>query len=380
MAERPRRATGRPNPKLSDFIAALVQDPKNPPQVTEVVGYLGAAAESGRARIYLDTSLQNFVEVDEGKILHVAEIEGDKLGLSQIFIAADAQVYPPDQPPKLDARTVFGGGVYQDYLTAAGGGGAAFGGGTGFGPHPTHPILCHTYLPHCRTLSPALCHTISPAYCPTILALHCRPLTRQFGCTLGLGCATRNPVQCTIHPLICVGVQIPDITDIPRPYAEVAGMAAMAAPEMAQGFAAQLPQTISCPSVVIQCPSIVPRFCPPRTLFGPWCPPRTLYGPWCPPRTLYGPWCPPRTIVGPWCPPPTLPPRCPPPTWPAACGDPFPSRVACSIVCGGGVFDPGNDPVGPDWVGAGLGAGMGGFAGMGGAYGGNDPYAAYTVG
>jgi hypothetical protein len=375
MAERERGggAAGRPGP--SNFIAALVKDPKNPPHVTEVVGYIGAAAEANRTRIYLDTSLQNYVEVEQDKILHVAEIEGEKLGLSQIFVAADAQVYPPDQPPKLDARTVFGGGVYQDYLSAAGGGGAAFGGGAVFGGppiYPTHPALCFTVAAHCRTLSPAICHTVSPAYCHTILPLHCRTL--QIVCTLR--CPTRNLVQCTIHPLICVGLQVPDLTDIPRPYAEVAGMAAMApmagmaAPEMAQAFGAQaIPQTIRCPSVLVQCPSVFPRYCPPRTLFGPWCPPRTLYGPWCPPRT----------IVGPWCPPPTLPPRCPQPTWPGQCGDPFPSRIACSIVCGGGVFDPG-DPIGPDWGGMGQGAGMGFGAGMAGAYGGYDPYAAYTVG
>jgi hypothetical protein len=106
----------RPGRRLSEFIANLVKDPKNPPEVVEITGFLGGAAESGRTRIYLDTTLQNYVEVMEDKILHVEPVERGQLGLSLIFVSADAQVFPREQPPRLDARTVFGGAVYQDYL------------------------------------------------------------------------------------------------------------------------------------------------------------------------------------------------------------------------------------------------------------------------
>ena len=82
--------------KPSDFIAALVKDPKNPPEIVEVTGFIGAAVEQGRTRIYLDTTLQNYVEVMEDKILHVEPVAEGQLGLSHIFIAADAQIFMPE--------------------------------------------------------------------------------------------------------------------------------------------------------------------------------------------------------------------------------------------------------------------------------------------
>ena len=103
----------------SEFIARLVRDPRNPPEVVEIVGYVGAAAEAGRTRVYLDTTLQNYVEIEEGKILHVEPVAEAQLGLSHVFVAADAQIFPPpERPPRLDARSVFGGAVYQDYRSA----------------------------------------------------------------------------------------------------------------------------------------------------------------------------------------------------------------------------------------------------------------------
>jgi hypothetical protein len=136
-----------PGRRMSEFIAALVKDPKNPPEVVDVTGFLGAAAESGRTRIYLDTTLQNYVEVMEDKILHVEPVEGGQLGLSHIFIAADAQVFPPEQPPRLDARTVFGGAVYQDYLNVSPGSRADIGVVPYGYPYTVQgPHCCPTYI------------------------------------------------------------------------------------------------------------------------------------------------------------------------------------------------------------------------------------------
>jgi hypothetical protein len=70
----------RPGLRMSEFIASLVKDPKNPPEVVEITGFLGAAVEPGRTRIYLDTTLQNYVEVMEDKILHVEPVEGVSSG------------------------------------------------------------------------------------------------------------------------------------------------------------------------------------------------------------------------------------------------------------------------------------------------------------
>jgi hypothetical protein len=195
---------------MSEFIAALVKDPKNPPEVVEITGFLGAAGEPGRTRIYLDTTLQNYVEVMEDKILHVEPVEGGQLGLSLIFIAADAQVFPPEQAPRLDARTVFGGAVYQDYLNvppgaAIGPTGADVGVGTNIR----------------ITILQLYCPTQYYFNCPTRYILHCP--TRYIRCTLPPYCLqpeTTTPAcywrqtrdlspACSIHPLICVGGQLP---------------------------------------------------------------------------------------------------------------------------------------------------------------------------
>src|SRR5215216_6418307 len=105
MAEPEGRGERRGERRPSEFIARLVTDPSNPPEVVEIIGYVGAAAEAGRTRIYLDTTLQNYVEVEEGNILHVEPVAEAQLGLSHVFVAADAQIFPPpERPPRLDAR------------------------------------------------------------------------------------------------------------------------------------------------------------------------------------------------------------------------------------------------------------------------------------
>jgi hypothetical protein len=86
---------------------------------------LAASMEYIRSRHYPDASV---IEIEEGKILHVEPVAEARLGLSHVFVAADAQIFPPpERPPRLDARSVFGGAVYQDYLSAAGAGAAGLG-------------------------------------------------------------------------------------------------------------------------------------------------------------------------------------------------------------------------------------------------------------
>ena len=339
--ERERPAGG---PKPSDWIAALVKDPRNPPEIVELCGYLGASSEDGRMRIYLDSTLQNYVEVLREKILHVEPIPDDKLGLSRIFLAADAQVFLPEQPPKLEARAIFGGGVYQDYLNVAPPGAAV-------GPVE------------------AICYPLTRLPPFTIYVFHCP--TRQFPCTYRPPCPTRwftcRPAQCSLYLRICGwpprtrfpdpqctwNVQIcyghipPDLGNIPEPYAA----AQMAQPQMAQPMGgaamaagvqqAALPPTIPVwrchfPSYyLVRCTWHISPFCTRYPIWGCFPPP--------PPITRYGPLCP---------------------------GGGGPITHACTYVCDpGGGFDP------PDW-----GMGMAGFdqgAAFGGGY---DPYAGYQAG
>ncbi len=360
--------------KPSDFIAALVKDPKNPPEVVEVTGFIGAAVEQGRTRIYLDTTLQNHVEVMEDKILHVEPVAEGQLGLSHIFIAADAQIFMPEVEPKLDARSMFGGAVYQDYLTAAGGGvpGISAAGqvsGAAITHYPSLIVICQSITPNCQSLS-AICHSIPYYRCHTLSnGIFCHSL--QLSCTyIAIRCPTRHPVQCTYHPLICVGLQTPELTDIPQPYAGMAAMGRQAAinPQAAQyAQAAMGPQVgpapwasvaVICPSLQITCPTRLVVNCP-NTLYPPRCPPRTFSAPWCPP-SLVQPWCVSLQI---WQCPTRDPINCPRRTWPPIC--------AAGTLPGqcdfggweGGVVDPG-PLVNP-------GAGMGGYY---------DPYAPYQTG
>jgi hypothetical protein len=310
--------------QFSEFIAALVKDPRNPPEVVEITGYLGASAEAGRTRIYLDTSLQNYVEVMEDKILHVEPVAEGQLGLSHIFIAADAQVFPPEVKPRLDARSVFGGAVYQDYLTAAAGGAPGIsppGGGIGAGPFgPVPPPIAYT------TWTGIVCHS---------LKLSCYRTFRWL-CT----------IPCTYH-WICEGPPREEFPVPPRPYA---GMAAMGAETGLYQQAAMTPQA-----------AIAQPQWPPRT-FPPYCPPRT-FPPYCPPHT-YQFWCRPSVPV--WrCPPPTFPPQCPPRTFP-----PIRCPWTLPIQCGGlGGVEFGGDPMAA--VDPGLGTAGGGYY---------DPYSAYQTG
>ena len=225
MAARGPGGEGREARGPSDFIRALVKDPSNPPEVTGITGYIGAASQAGRTRIYLDTTLQNYVEVEEGMVLHVEPVAEGQLGLSQIFVAADAQIFPAEQAPKLDARTAFGGAVYQDYLSASGG--AGLGGETPTRPItigvvcpgtlnyncPTHPAWCP---PH--TL-PQICHHVTyQLYCPTrqVYCQHtlpqvCHHVTHQLYCpTRQVYCQHTLPQVChhVTHQLYCPTRQV----------------------------------------------------------------------------------------------------------------------------------------------------------------------------
>jgi len=193
---------------MSEFIANLVKDPKNPPEVVEITGFLGAAAEPGRTRIYLDTTLQNYVEVMEDKILHVEPVEGGQLGLSHIFIAADAQVFPREQPPRLDARTVFGGAVYQDYLNVSPSSSADIG------------VVPFRYLT-IDTCRPGCVETVDWCPPPSVWPNIC--LTRQPRCYRTYHCPPSGTPFCPIRTgYACFYAQQVGVYDVPRPYAAMA--------------------------------------------------------------------------------------------------------------------------------------------------------------
>src|SRR5215510_3751435 len=118
----------------------LAPDPKNPPDLTLLQGWLGASSEDKHRRLYLDPELSNSVEIPEDAIVHTQDIPADSspLGGQWVWIKAEAAV---KQGPGLERQYArfLRGQIQQDYF--AGGGGAGV--GTVGAPPPTSPIVCH---------------------------------------------------------------------------------------------------------------------------------------------------------------------------------------------------------------------------------------------
>ena len=81
-------------PRMDDFVAKIVTDPRNPPNTLLLKGYIGASSEEGHVRLYLDSELSDYVEVPEAAILHSQDIPKDKspIGGSYVWIQRDATV------------------------------------------------------------------------------------------------------------------------------------------------------------------------------------------------------------------------------------------------------------------------------------------------
>ena len=76
------------SPRMDDFVAKIVSDPKNPPNIMMLSGYVGASSEEGHTRLYSDKELSSYVDVPNDAILHSEPLE---VG-STIWIKRDAQI------------------------------------------------------------------------------------------------------------------------------------------------------------------------------------------------------------------------------------------------------------------------------------------------
>ncbi|HYE14606.1 MAG TPA: hypothetical protein VD968_09220, partial [Pyrinomonadaceae bacterium] len=59
---------------FDDFVARIVRDPNDPPDLLLLSGYLGSSSEEGHVRLYLNEELSRYVEIPEGAIRHTQEI------------------------------------------------------------------------------------------------------------------------------------------------------------------------------------------------------------------------------------------------------------------------------------------------------------------
>ena len=371
MPETPKKDDAKP---LAD---RLVPDPKNPPDLSMLQGWLGASAEDKHRRLYLDPELSQSLEIPEDAIVHTQDIpvEVNPLGGSWVWVKADAAIKQGPGLERLYARFLRGQ-IQQDFFAT---GGAGAGGGT-VGAPPTNPPYCATpTIFNCPTRL-AWCRPSVFTICPSQLTL-CQ--TRQLICqvtappfqSVAAPCITRvcpSAVDaCPSAPGGCFELTtIIQTTTVVQPglgqfgfeqglgFDPGAGAGGfVGGPAWAGGqlTPAAATQIVLCqPTLIPQtCRSRLPQICITRPLP---CGGMTL--PWCPPQTFPPIVCPPRTLWGPGCPV-SLPPGCP---TGFVCFDPGGGTIvinpALQAAAGGGLgFDPNAamDPTG--------GAAAGGFVG-----------------
>src|SRR5690349_14390107 len=77
-----------------DFVARLVPDPKDPPDLMLMSGYVGASSEEGHVRLYLDEELSRYAEIPLESIRHARELSPAEspLGGSLLWIDRDAEL------------------------------------------------------------------------------------------------------------------------------------------------------------------------------------------------------------------------------------------------------------------------------------------------
>src|SRR5262245_1723917 len=76
------------------FVAKVVTDPANPPDLARLHGYRGASSEAGHTRLYADADLSAWTDIPEGDVVYEAPVpaEVDPLGAVIVWIKRDAKI------------------------------------------------------------------------------------------------------------------------------------------------------------------------------------------------------------------------------------------------------------------------------------------------
>lgn len=83
----------------TSLTSALVPDPTSPPRTQLVMGYLGASAFDGHERLYLEPTLNSYVDIPKGDLLHQVPVPTEHLGAVYIWIRTGADLIYPGQEP-----------------------------------------------------------------------------------------------------------------------------------------------------------------------------------------------------------------------------------------------------------------------------------------
>jgi hypothetical protein len=139
--------------EFDDFVARLVPDPKDSPDLLLLSGYLGASSEEGHVRLYQDEELSRYIEIPLEAVRHAQALtpEQSSLGGSLVWIERKAEVMHGKAGAEPGAASFLEGWIKDEYaeVTAAFGGGAgqqgaqraARGGGPQGGIYPSVPCI-----------------------------------------------------------------------------------------------------------------------------------------------------------------------------------------------------------------------------------------------
>ena len=86
----------------TNHVSALVTDPASPPRTQLVVGYLGASGFDGFERLYLEPTLNNYVDIPKDDLLHQVPVPNEHFGAVYVWIRSGAKLIYPGQSPALD--------------------------------------------------------------------------------------------------------------------------------------------------------------------------------------------------------------------------------------------------------------------------------------
>ena len=84
---------------VTSLTSALVPDPSAPPRTQIVMGYLGASAFDGYERLYLEPTLNSYVDIPKGDLLHQVPVPTEHLGAAYVWIRTGAPLIYPGQEP-----------------------------------------------------------------------------------------------------------------------------------------------------------------------------------------------------------------------------------------------------------------------------------------
>lgn len=253
--------------KLHPLIERLVEDPAAPPDVTELVGYLGKSTRAGHVRVYASLDLNEYTDVPEAAVRHAEEVPETELehGGTRLWLDAKAEVvHEVRSTLRVEARFLEGAIAQAHLLKEAepvpaaseeeGGEEEAFG-----APETMLQPVCTLRCP--ITIQRTCPQTQCPASCRPMLT--CNPTCPRTNC--GATCPrTRCGPTCVTCPrtclrtacgATCLGRTCPLPACLPRTVPPVCYPR-----EPREPFGTPVTQPTACPT---RCGATCPLTCPP---------------------------------------------------------------------------------------------------------------------